>query len=507
MPLRDTLHRKLMRALMATSLVVLAVTCTTFVGYEYLTFRRELVRGLATQAGIIAANSTAALAFRNESDARDVLSALGRDPHLVAAALYDEEGRPFVLYPADASASGLPSVERMPGHRFEANRLALRVPVAEGSRTLGSVLLVSDLGAQLERFRLYAVVVAAVIVASLGAAWLLANRLRDRIAAPILELARTARGVSDHADYGLRARHLSDDEIGELTDSFNAMLDRIEERDAALRRTEEEIRTLNAQLEERVAQRTADLEASNRELAAFSYSVSHDLRAPLRTLDGFSRILLEDYSDRLDLTARDYLGRLRAGSQRMAELIDDLLTLSRLTRAEMRRATVDLSGLARGIVADLRERDPDRRVDVRIEDGLVAEGDADLLRIALDNLLGNAWKFTSRRPDASIEVGRESVDGTAAFFVRDNGAGFDMAYVSKLFGAFQRLHRSDEFEGTGIGLATVARIIHRHGGQVWATGEIDAGATFRFTLSHPEGERPWKARESSSSKTTPTTKS
>lgn len=507
MALRDSLHRKLMRALMATSLVVLAVTCTTFVGYEYVTFRRELVRGLATRAGIIAANSTAALAFRNEADARDVLSALDRDPHLIAAAIYDEEERLFVAFPEAAATSLPPPVAGTFGHRFEASRLVLRVPVAEGSRRLGSVLLVSGLGAQFERFRLYAALVAAVIAASLGAAWLLANRLRDRIAAPILELAKTARNVSDHKDYGLRARHLSDDEIGELTTSFNAMLDRIEERDAALRRTEEEIRTLNIRLEERVSQRTAELEASNRELAAFSYSVSHDLRAPLRTLDGFSRILLEDYSDRLDATARDYLGRLRSGSQRMAELIDDLLTLSRLTRAEMRRGAVDLTGLAWGVVAELREREPGRSVDVRIEDGLFATGDPDLIRVALDNLLGNAWKFTSRRPEGLIEVGREAIEGAEVFYVRDNGAGFDMAYASKLFGAFQRLHGSDEFEGTGIGLATVARIIHRHGGQVWANGEVGVGATFRFTLSQPEGGRPWKAGEFSSSKTIPTTKS
>ena len=225
-----------------------------------------------------------------------------------------------------------------------------------------------------------------------------------------------------------------------------------------------------------------ELQATNRELEAFSYSVSHDLRAPLRSMDGFSQILLEDYGDELDEEGRDYLGRVRAASQRMGNLIDDLLELSRVTRGPLRRASVDLSAIAASVAGDLRASDPERHGSFEISEGLVARGDAKLLRVALENLLGNAWKFTSKEPDVRIEFGASRQGVAQVYYVRDNGAGFDASYAGKLFGAFQRLHGSDEFEGTGVGLATVARVIRRHGGEVWAEGEVGKGATFYFTL-------------------------
>jgi light-regulated signal transduction histidine kinase (bacteriophytochrome) len=223
-------------------------------------------------------------------------------------------------------------------------------------------------------------------------------------------------------------------------------------------------------------------EAANRELEAFSYSVAHDLRAPLRGVDGFSQALLEDYADKLDDEARGYLKHVRHSAQEMGRLIDDLLALSRVTRSELVRESVDLSDLARSVATQLQRAQPARRVEIVIADGIVAEGDARLLRIALENLLGNAWKFTSKRGEPRLEVGVTSGAEGVAYFFRDNGAGFDMAYASKLFGAFQRLHSAHEFEGTGIGLATVQRIVNRHGGRIWATGEVDRGATFYFTL-------------------------
>ncbi len=251
---------------------------------------------------------------------------------------------------------------------------------------------------------------------------------------------------------------------------------------AAITRAHDEIRRLNVTLEDRVVQRTTELTASIGELESFAYSVAHDLRAPLRALDGFSRMLLDDYGDGLDATAREYLGRIREADQNMAALIDGLLELSRLTRSELRRQTVDLSELACEIVAELREAAPDRRVEVAVGVGLQAHADRDLTRVLLANLIGNAWKFTSKHECAKIEVGAVVNEGERVFFVRDDGAGFDMRYVDKLFGAFERLHAADEFEGTGIGLATVQRIVHRHGGRAWAEGALDKGATFWFTL-------------------------
>ena len=248
------------------------------------------------------------------------------------------------------------------------------------------------------------------------------------------------------------------------------------------KQAENEIRQLNQLLEQRVVERTAQLQAANKELEAFSYSVSHDLRAPLRGIDGWSQALLEDYHDKFDEQGQQYINRVRSETQRMGQLIDDMLKLSRLTRAEMAKERVDLSILAENILERLKRDEPERKVDFSIQEGLTVEGDSHLLEAALTNLLGNAFKFTARRADARIELGEIELESQRVFFIRDNGVGFDMTYSQKLFGAFQRMHKVSEFPGTGIGLATVQRVIHRHGGRVWAEAEVDNGATFYFTL-------------------------
>jgi PAS domain S-box-containing protein len=243
-----------------------------------------------------------------------------------------------------------------------------------------------------------------------------------------------------------------------------------------------QLRAHAAELEERVAHRTAELEQTNRELEAFTYSVSHDLRSPLRSLDGFSLAVLEDCRDRLDQRSADYLRRIRGASQRMGQLIDDLLRLSRLGRAPLQREPVDLSALAAGVCRELAQAHPDRAVEYLVAPGITGRGDSRLLRIVLENLLGNAWKFTSKHPTARIEFGAHDKDGCTAYFVRDDGAGFDVTYADRLFSPFQRLHAVTDFEGTGVGLATVQRIVHRHGGRCWAEGAVERGATVWFTL-------------------------
>lgn len=248
------------------------------------------------------------------------------------------------------------------------------------------------------------------------------------------------------------------------------------------KRAEAEIQAANVELERRVAERTAELQRLNRELDAFSSSVSHDLRAPLRAIKGFSRYLLEDYGARLDADGRHYVDRINAGTHRMEQLIEDLLSLSRVTRKELTSMVVNLSDLAHAIAAELLKSEPTRRVEFIIAPELADSGDPHLLRVALENLLGNAWKYTGNHPAARIEFGRLEGNGASAYFVRDDGAGFDMKYAAKLFTAFQRLHSGREFEGTGVGLATVQRIIFRHGGRVWAEAAVEQGATFYFTL-------------------------
>jgi light-regulated signal transduction histidine kinase (bacteriophytochrome) len=270
---------------------------------------------------------------------------------------------------------------------------------------------------------------------------------------------RIGRGDSD-----ARAPISGSDEVGVLAREFNAMADAVADREARLRR------------------QTTALEASNRELEAFSYSVSHDLRAPLRTIDGFSRAIEKDYGDRIDDEGRRLLERVRHASRHMAELIDDLLDLAHVTMSEMQREPIDLTALAREMTAELRAGDGGRDIELTVQGGMRAVGDARLVSTLLRSLLDNAWKFTRDRSPARIEVGVDEVDGVSAFYVRDNGAGFDMRYVDKLFRPFQRLHRQEEFGGTGIGLATVKRIVDRHDGKAWAEGAVGEGATMFFTL-------------------------
>lgn len=250
----------------------------------------------------------------------------------------------------------------------------------------------------------------------------------------------------------------------------------------ARRRMEDALRTVNEQLELRVQERTAELGAANRELETFAYSVSHDLRAPLRSIDGFTQALVEDYASILDEHALDYCSRVRKAAGRMGQLIDDLLVLSRITRAEMRVEDVDLSAMASDILALLHEREPQRRVRTHVQAGLRARGDLGLVRIMMENLLDNAWKYTRKTEEADIEVGARWDGNKQVFFVRDNGAGFDMAMASKLFAPFQRLHSAQEYAGTGIGLATVARVAARHGGRVSASAQVGKGAIFEFVL-------------------------
>lgn len=283
---------------------------------------------------------------------------------------------------------------------------------------------------------------------------------------PLQDLVKERPDFSLLSTANLRPR--STDEIGVLTLSFRKALDELHEH--------------KENLEELVNLRTKELQRLNKELEAFSYSVSHDLRTPLRAIDGFSQALMEDYTDQLDATGHDYLSRIRGASQTMAELIDDMLQLSKITRYELLKESVDLSMMANDVIENHKLVDPQRNVKVNIEPGMTCKADKKLMLIVMNNLIGNAWKYTGKKDIAEISIGYQKVDGNNTFFVKDNGAGFDMQFKNKLFGVFQRLHSTEEFSGTGVGLATAQRILHRHGGFIWAEAVIDEGATFYFTV-------------------------
>jgi signal transduction histidine kinase len=306
------------------------------------------------------------------------------------------------------------------------------------------------------------------------------HRLRGWLAVPLMTRDGTRLGLLELT--GKASAELSADLGGELIDEFTDSDAQVLTQLAGLASVAIENIRLYATLEERVAARTRELQISNRELEAFSYSVSHDLRAPLRAIAGFSSILEQEYAPNLDGTARRYIQRISSGVERMANLIDDLLSLARVSRLDIKRENIDLTGLCRTIVKRQLERWPKRELQIKVDPRMRVDADPRLVEVALENLVENAIKFTATRPQSEIHIGKRPINGKPAFFVHDNGVGFDPKYATNLFGVFQRLHSASEFPGTGVGLATVQRILQRHNGRVWAESQIDQGATFYFTF-------------------------
>ncbi len=490
-----SIRAKLLGVVMATTCMALGLAGLGLVGYDALTYRSQKVDDLTAQAEMLGAISGAALTFDDAKAAQEYLATLKGRPSIRAGAIYAPGGRIFARYVAEGASPFPPGLEVQEGSRFEGDDVVVTRIIRQGREVLGSVHLRASLNlwARLGR---YAGMVLFLSFFALGAALLLSGRLQSLISKPLLEVAEVARGVVERQDYSPRVAKRSEDEVGLLIQAFNEMLDQIQARERALqtanaalqseiaehKAAREEVAALNEGLEQRVAERTAELEILNRELESFSYSVSHDLRAPLRSIDGFTAILQNTYAGQMDEKGKGYMDRVRAATQRMGHLIDDLLRLSRTARSGMVRREIDLSQQAETILREFAEGTRHRKVRTVVHPGLRVHADSELMRTVMENLLGNAWKFTAKREGACIEVGVIVNGETPAYFVRDNGAGFDMKYVEKLFAPFQRLHSSSEFEGTGVGLANVQRIIHRHGGRVWCEGAVDAGATFYFTL-------------------------
>ena len=470
---------KLTLSILLTSVVVMLLMCAAFFAYEYLTLRRTTVRQLATVGEIIASNSTAALAFDNRDDAKENLAALKSERRIVAACLYDRAGRLFAKYPDDRPADSFPPAPGPDGYSFDPSTLVGFQPVVEKGQRLGTLYFEFDTGSVIREWLGASATVAGGILAFVFiVAYALSRLLEREISRPILELADTARAVAERGDFSVRAVKSGNDELGLLTDVFNRML--------------AQIQILNRDLERRVAERTAELEianreleATNQELEAFTYSVAHDLRAPLRHIDGFAGLLTKHAGDSLDDKSRRYLYTISEAAKRMGQLIDDLLDFSRINRSQLKLGEVDHDALVASVIRDGGFDTTGRTIEWSIGPLPRVMADQAMLRQVWANLIGNAVKYSGKNARPRIAIGSVAPaggNGELVFCVSDNGVGFDMAYADKLFGVFQRLHKADDFEGTGIGLANVHRIILRHKGRTWAEGRVGEGATFYFSL-------------------------
>jgi len=448
--------------------IMMAVVLWTTLGYTIDSSVRQIESARQITLNIVGSIARVALLYDDYDNIQGYVEELPRSAGILAAILTDD--RNIIVAGSDLSLIGkpLPTLKNSPGISWKVSKISNLAGV------LGALTVqFSDEETNiihrnaLTRGALIAVIGMTVIaIISIGFGHLLTRRL--------VTVVHAAEQVTA-GNYQVRTGLSSHDEVGQVGKAFDTMAEVIAAEKFSLSQT-------NEVLEQRVEERTGKLQEANHEYAAFAYAVSHDLRSPLRSMNGFSEILLEDHSDNLDDTAKDYLRRIKNGSVRMSQLIDDLLTLSRVNRTEIRNQKVDLSGICQDVVDELRIQKPDYEIKLDIEPGMTAQGDPRLLRDAMMNLIGNAWKFTGKTEQPWIRISTEKLGDRTEYKIEDNGTGFDESYADKLFVPFQRLHSDQDFPGTGIGLSTVLRIIKRHNGDVWAESTVGSGAVFRFTL-------------------------
>lgn len=476
----NTISAKLTRLNLLVTGLALLLACLAFLAYDFFSYRNNLIQNLFTAAQISGTNSVTALMFDDPQSAQATLNGLKSSPDVISAAIVDTNGQVFAEYQRADVRSG-PQIRPM-------NPGAVRAEWTRGSEVLvghriefsgknvGTVYILAHFNELGRRFRRYGLIVLVIFLLSIAAATLLTTAFRRMVTEPITALARTARIISREKDFSMRAeKTANEDEITVLVEAFNDMLQEIQSRDQALAEAREG-------LEKRVQERTTELRAANKELEAFSYSVAHDLRGPLDVVGGMSYVIQTTYQDKLGPEGAEMLETVQKSAKSMATLIDDLLNLARATTVGLERRQIDLTAIAQSVAEDLVIANPERQVQFTIAEGALVNADQGLMNVVLDNLIRNAWKYTSQHVRASIEFAWMVQGGRRVFFVRDDGAGFDPQKASKLFQPFQRLHSASDFPGTGIGLATVQRIIARHGGRIWAEGQLEHGATFYFTL-------------------------
>ncbi len=462
---------------LALALILMAV----FVSYyqHHLQYQ-SLIDQASTLAAVIGDRSSAAIVFDDQAAATRNLAALRQESAVVHACLWQAERKLMADYANDDFApSSCDQFEAIRAVTFRDGHLFMPYTIRLDGKTIGQLTIQLSTGAIRQQLLLITVTLIAVTLTLLLSMFFLSNYLHRRITEPLERLAKVAERVSSHNDYSVRANKQTHDDIGQFTDTFNQMLDTIHAQNLTLLDYQQH-------LEDMVDTRTRELTAAIQELEAFSYSVSHDLRTPVRAVLSFAQILEEDIGTSIPADSRNHLDRIISAGTRMGHLIDDLLDLSRIGRRKLCINTIDLSRMAEEILDDLQRSEPGRAATIHIADNLLCDCDGELARIALNNLLGNAWKYTRNCDHTQIRFEQKKIDGKATLSICDNGTGFDMMYADQLFQPFTRLHKVGEYEGTGIGLATVARIIRLHHGTIEAHSEPGQGACFCFRFSHAD---------------------
>ena len=481
-----SLSTRLTRMNLLVSFVVLLLAALAFFTYDLISYRENLIRNLEAQAEIVGDTAVTALVFNDPQSAQAALASLQNAPDVVGAVMRLPDGPVFARYgavapPAKSVIHKLAAGETNRWWPSTNSRVLVAHRVTFEGKTVGVVYVVGSLQEIHVRARRYALIAGAILLLCMAAGLLVSTTAQRLISTPIRALAATATKVSRERDYTVRADvDVDSSELAALVDAFNGMLSQIQERDVALTEARDK-------LEARVAERTAELQAANRELEAFSYTVAHDLRGPLDAVAGIVYLLANSTKEETRDAASDemsaaMLAQLKTSTENMADLIDDLLNFARASTSDLKTEPVNISALAREIAEDLHRSEPKRDVHFVIAELPLVNADEGLLRIVLDNLLRNSWKYTSHHASALIEFGGKVNGDGLIYFVRDDGAGFDAARKDQLFHPFQRLHSKGEFPGTGIGLATVERILARMGGRIWAEGAVEVGAAFYFTL-------------------------